>query len=128
MQRDKKTHLIKDVLESYLAKNKHIGYRIKAAEALRIWGRISGDWLSSHSEAVHVKDGILLVKTDSPSLANELSLKQQELIEEINKELSSPLIEKIVFKSGFIKKNKSKTAENSISVDKKRKLTMGMLS
>ncbi|UCB44521.1 MAG: DUF721 domain-containing protein [Spirochaetota bacterium] len=124
MQRDKKTYSIKDVLESYLSKNKQIGYRIKSAEALQLWGRICGDWASSHSEAVHVKDGILLVKTDSPSLANELSLKQNKLIEEINKELSSPLIKKIVFKSGFIKNTDSKTEETSTSINKKKKLTM----
>ena len=124
MQRDKKTYSIKDVLESYLAKNKHIGYRIKSAEALRVWGRICGDLASSHSEAVHVKDGILLVKTDSPSLANELSFKQQEFIEKINEELSSPLIKKIVFKSGFVGKNSSTAAEPSKSIDKKKKLTM----
>jgi hypothetical protein len=122
MQRDRRTYLIREVLESYLAKNRQIGYRVKKTEALRVWAKICGDWVASHSEAFQVKDGILLIKTDSPILANELSLKERELVEAMNRELAYPLLKRIVFKSGFVEKHNSK--DKAAPSEVKKKLTM----
>ncbi len=109
MERDIKTYLIKDILETYLSKNRYIGYRIKSEEALRLWRKVVDDYIGLHTDAVLVKEGILYVHTDSSVLANELSLREKELLQKLNDVLKSPVIKGIVFKSGFIRKEKKKS-------------------
>lgn len=108
MKRSRRTHSIHEVLDAWLEKHRGIGYRIKAAEALAVWGRLSERYVTAHSEAVSIKDGELLVKTDSPALANELSLREDEFKDFLNSELGEAVVKKIIFRSGFVQKSKGK--------------------
>ena len=106
MKRDNRTYSIREVLDSWLAKNKRIGYRIKAVESLTLWARIPDEYVTSHSDAVGIKEGVLMVNTDSSVLANELSLREKEFRELLNNELGEPIVKRIVFRSGFVQWNK----------------------
>ena len=106
MKRDNRTYSIREVLESWLAKNRHIGYRIKAAESLTLWAKIPDEYVTSHSDAIGIKEGVLMVNTDSSVLANELSLREKEFRELLNNELGEPIVKRIVFKSGFVQRDK----------------------
>jgi predicted nucleic acid-binding Zn ribbon protein len=108
LKREKRTYSIREVLDSWLAKNRSIGYRIKASESLTLWKRIPDEYVTSHSYAAGIKEGVLMVNTDSSVLANELSLREKEFRDLLNNELGEPIVKRIVFKSGFVQTNKDK--------------------
>ena len=104
MKRERRTYSVREVLESWLQKNRKIGYRIKTGEALTLWSRINDKYVSAHTDAVSIKEGVLIVNTDSSALANELSLKEKEFKDILNRELGEGIVAKIVFRSGFVRK------------------------
>lgn len=115
VKRDKSTFSIKEVLNEYLLKHKDVGYRIKALESLKIWRNVVESYIQQHTEPVHIKDRVLFVNTDSAALANELSLREKELREKLNRTLETPLVKKIVFKSGLITQEKKKKGKLNIN-------------
>ena len=111
MEKYKSTYSIREVLDLYLSKHKHMEYRIKSQEALMIWKTVVDNYIKLHTKAVLIKDNVLFVNTDSTVLANELSLRGNELVGKLNTALRLPLIEKIIFRSGYVgskKKNSDK--------------------
>ena len=111
MEKNKSTYSIREVLDLYLSKHKHMEYRIKSQEALMIWKTVVDNYIKLHTKAILIKDNVLFVNTDSTVLANELSLRGNELVGKLNTALRLPLIEKIIFRSGYVgskKKNKDK--------------------
>ena len=95
---------MKETLEDFLSKNKELRYRIKSQEALTAWESVVDPYVNEHAKTSLIKDGILFVSTDSAALANELSMREETLRVHINDVLKTPVVKKIVFKSGFIKK------------------------
>jgi predicted nucleic acid-binding Zn ribbon protein len=90
------------VLTDYIEKHPEFRYQVKVREALPAWYRIADTYTTRHTEAVMVKDRTLFVNTDSSALASELSLRVNELLKRINRELGTPILEHIVFKSGRV--------------------------
>lgn len=121
MKRDNRTYSLREVLEIWLANHRPIGYRVKSAEVLTVWSRLSDQYVTAHSDAASIKDGVLLVKTDSPALANELSLREDELKALINGELGAPIVKRIIFRSGFVQK---RTESEQTEQRRERKLSM----
>ena len=110
MGKPRRIYSIKETLEEFLSKNKELRYKIKSQEALTAWNRVVDSYVNEHAKTSLIKDGILFVNTDSAALANELSLREESLRIALNGVLDAPVVKKIVFKSGFIKKtNKIKT-------------------
>ena len=108
MGRGKRLFTLKETLEAFLSKHKDLEYRIKSQEAVNVWGTIVDAYVKGHTVCALVKDGILFVNADSAPLANELALRENELRDKLNKKLETPVIQKIVFKSGFVKKIKKR--------------------
>ncbi len=111
MEKNKSTYSIREVLDLYLSKHKHMKYRIKSQEALMIWKTVVDNYIKLHTKTVLIKDNVLFVNTDSTVLANELSLRENELVGKLNTALRLPLIKKIIFRSGYVgseKKNRDK--------------------
>lgn len=102
MEKNKSTYSIREVLDLYLSKHKHMKYRIKSQEALMIWETVVDNYIKLHTKTVLIKDNVLFVNTDSTVLANELSLRENELVRKLNTALRLPLIEKIIFRSGYV--------------------------
>jgi hypothetical protein len=90
------------VLESYISQHPEFQYQVKIREALVAWPKISDEYTAHHTEAVMVKDRILYVNTDSSALASELTLRGSELLKRLNRELGTPLLKRILFKSGRV--------------------------
>ena len=90
------------VLESYISKHPEFQYQVKIREALVAWPKISDEYTARHTDAVMVKDRILYVNTDSSALASELTLRGSELLKRLNRELGTPLLQRIRFKSGRV--------------------------
>jgi predicted nucleic acid-binding Zn ribbon protein len=125
MGRPRRIYSMKETLEQFLAKNSDLQYKIKSQEALTAWERVIDPYVNEHAKTSLIKDGILFVNTDSSALANELSLREEMLRGDLNAALKTPVVKKIVFKSGFIKKaNKVKT----IKKINNRKITLKTLN
>ncbi len=108
MERERNTLPIRDVLERYLLKHKHLQYEVKTRQALKLWGEIVDDYVRRNTEAVIVKKRTLFVHTTSAVLANELQMRERELLKKLNTSLEVSLIDRIVFKSGFFLKGDKK--------------------
>ena len=108
MKKEKSTYSIGEVLDEYFSKNREVGYRIKSLEAIKKWDTVVNDYIKRHTKPVQIKDRILFVNADSAVLANELSLREQELRTKLNHTLKFPIIEKIIFRSGSVRKNDKK--------------------
>jgi len=90
------------VLSAYIARHPEFRYQLKVREALTAWSRISDEYTSRHTEAVMVKDSILYINTDSSALASELTLRGDELLDRLHRELGGEVLKRIVFKSGRV--------------------------
>ncbi|MBN2322091.1 MAG: DUF721 domain-containing protein [Spirochaetes bacterium] len=115
MKREKRVFSIREVLESWLSNNRTIAYRIKTEQAVLFWDRITDEYVSAHSAAVSIKEGTLVVNTDSSALANELALREDSLKEEMNRRLDGPVVKKIVFRCGFVKQKDDTASMNEKS-------------
>jgi len=104
VKREKRVLFIREVLESWLEKNRTVAYRIKSSQAVALWDRITDEYISAHSMAVSIKEGTLVIKTDSSALANELAMKEDAFRADLNRRLGDTVVKKIVFRSGFVKK------------------------
>ena len=124
MKKKKSTYSIREVLNEYFSKNKPLAYRIKSIQALEMWVTVVDEYTHTHTSAVTLNEGMLIVNADSAPLANDLSLKERELREKLNRKLAFPVVKKIVFKSGYIPKNKS---EKSGNYAKKKELSIGTI-
>ena len=59
----------------------------KDSELISIWGKVVGKDASSHTKPRSLKSGRLVVNVSDSSRLYELTLKRQELIEAINRQL-----------------------------------------
>jgi hypothetical protein len=105
MGKPRRIYSVRETLDEFLSKNKALFHKLKSQEALTAWDRVVDQYVSGHTKTSLVKDGILFVNTDSAVLANELSLREETLRSDLNGVLKSPVVKKIVFKSGAIKKS-----------------------
>jgi len=90
------------ILEEYLARHPRMRYEVKAKEAVSRWPLLVDEYVRLHTEAVVVKDRVLFVHTDSSALASELTLREEEHRNRLNRALNMELVRRIVFKSGRV--------------------------
>ena len=113
MEKGRDFYRIRDVLDLYLSKNEYIAYRIKSQEALKAWDTVVDNYIKQHTKTVFIKNKTLFIRTDSTVLANELSLREKELVDKLNSVLRTPLISRVKFKTGVIRKKDRKRESNA---------------
>lgn len=57
-----------------------------------LWPEVVGDEIAAHTQAVEVRDQTLWVRTDSPSLATTLAMRQTELARSLNDAVGSHVV------------------------------------
>ena len=114
MEKGRDFYRIRDVLDLYLSKNEYIAYRIKSQEALKAWDTVVDNYIRQHTKTVFIKNKTLFIRTDSTVLANELSLREKELVDKLNSVLRTPLISRLKFKTGVIRKKDRKRESNAV--------------
>ncbi len=62
------------------------------------WQNIVGDKIALETSIDSLKDGILTIRTQSSTWRTELTLRANQLIQKINEELQSDVVEKIVIR------------------------------
>ncbi len=106
-------HTVRSVLEGYISRYPELQYQVKIREALRIWPAITDEYTERHTEAVMIKDRTMYVNTDSSALAAELTLREGELLERLNRELGISLLHRILFKSGRVSRKEESQGGNA---------------
>ena len=87
------------VLEDLLAKIS-LGPQYRQQLALMAWPQIAGPTVAAHARAEAVRDGVLIVLTDSPAWAQELQLRRRDLVARVGAQVGEGVIRDIRFRSG----------------------------
>ncbi len=87
------------LLDGVLA-NLDLRTRFREHMAVMGWAELAGKVVAAHSEAETVRDGVLIVAADTPVWAQELQMRQRELLGLIEKQIGPGVIRDIHFRSG----------------------------
>lgn len=124
MKRERKPLKVSYVLDEFFRNHRYIYYRVKMESSIKLWEKIEDPLIKMHTKAISAKDGVLIVRTSSSVVSNELSLREVELLDRINTLLGERIIKKIVFKTGFIKKEKK---NEDFDIHNERKISYNVL-
>lgn len=70
---------------------------LKQESAIFLWKEIVGKTVSTVTEVKKVENGVLLIKTQSPTWRQELYMQKKEIIKKINRKIGSRAIKEIRF-------------------------------
>jgi predicted nucleic acid-binding Zn ribbon protein len=98
------------VLEGVMS-NLDLGGKLKEQLALSAWARVAGKVVGAHTRAEAVRDGVLIVATDTPAWAQELQMRRRELLGKLETAVGVGVIREIHFRSGFRRKAEPGAAE-----------------
>ncbi|TDB65168.1 DUF721 domain-containing protein [Arundinibacter roseus] len=83
---------IEQMFNSYKIKNRFDETYLSAH-----WANIMGHTIASRTQKVYVRDRVLYLQIESAPLRSELVHAQKKIIELINREMQTDLIEEVVF-------------------------------
>lgn len=91
-----KTVSLKSELDSFMS---YIGLdaRMQELQILTVWKECVGEAIAKYSTPVEIKKNKLLVKAENAAWRHELSMRKEEIIEKLNKNLKKKLIKEIIF-------------------------------
>jgi len=82
---------IEQLLHSY-----HIKAKFDEANLIGSWERMVGKPVAKRTKKVFIRDKVMFVELESPSMKNELSFHKKEIIELFQKEFGQDIIREIV--------------------------------
>ena len=80
-----------------VVKDSGIDKALKQESAVFLWKEIVGKTISTVTDAKKVENGVLLIKTQSPTWRQELYMQKKEIIKKINRKIGSRAIKEIRF-------------------------------
>lgn len=83
---------IREFLKTY-----HLEEKLNETRAIHAWGKVVGRMANIHTTSLKIRNSVLYVKLDSPSLRNELTFSREKIISELNREAGERVISDIVF-------------------------------
>ncbi|TDE18339.1 DUF721 domain-containing protein [Dyadobacter psychrotolerans] len=87
---------LKDAIDQMLEKYR-LRTRFDQSYVTAHWDKIMGSAIGSRTKTVYIKDRILFLQIESAPLRNELVRAKSKIIELINREMKSDLVEDVVF-------------------------------
>lgn len=84
--------VLKELIETYRLEGK-----LNELKIIHSWEKVVGDMIARHTIDLYIRNGKLFVKVDSPALKNELTYSTSMIIENLNNEAGSKVIEEIIF-------------------------------
>jgi predicted nucleic acid-binding Zn ribbon protein len=82
---------IRDMLNTYRLTNK-----FDEANIIESWERIVGKPIASRTRKIYIKNKVLFVEFDSPTMRHDFSLHKAEVIELFRKEFGAGVITEII--------------------------------
>jgi len=104
------------LLEGVLA-NMDLRSRLREHLAVMAWPQIAGEVIGSHTRAETVRDGVLIVATDTSAWAQELHMRRHDLLARVAEEVGAGLIREIHFRSGTIAPKRGRRAADPRPLD-----------
>ncbi len=98
------------LLEGVLV-NLDLRSRFQEHLAVLAWPQIVGKVISSHVWAETVRDGVLIVATDTSAWAQELHMRRHDLLERVAEQVGKDLIRDIHFRTGGRGRGRAKKEE-----------------
>ena len=92
---DGNTNSLSQVIKQ-LIKDNRLEYGLQKVEVKEIWHRIMGNTISKYTTSVELKAETLYVRLSSPVLSQELNYGKEKIIKNINDELGSDVVKKII--------------------------------
>jgi predicted nucleic acid-binding Zn ribbon protein len=84
--------VLKELIETY-----HLEGKLNELKIIHSWEKVVGEMIARHTKDLHIRNGKLFVKVDSPALKNELSLSRSVITDKLNEEAGMKVIEEVVF-------------------------------
>ena len=88
---------LKEVLSEFV-KTFHIETKINEIHLDNSWEKLMGKIIAKHTINLYLKDKILFITLDSSALKNELSYAKKKIINLLNKEFGTKVVEDIVIR------------------------------
>ncbi len=82
---------IDEMLHVYKLKGK-----VYEAQIINSWGRVMGTMIEKHTRDLYLKNGKLFIKVDSAALKMELTYSRSKIIDRVNHEIGSAIVEEVV--------------------------------
>ncbi|MDH4091836.1 MAG: DUF721 domain-containing protein [Cyclobacteriaceae bacterium] len=82
---------IRDMLNSYRLTNKY-----DEANLIDSWERLVGKPIAKRTKKIYIKNSVLFVEFDSPTMRHDFSLHRAEVLEMFKKEFGDGIINEIV--------------------------------
>lgn len=95
--RRSKTISLAEAMQDYI-KEMNLGPKLKEISILNSWENMVGKAISSRTDKVYIKDGILYVHLKSSIVRNELMMIREALREKLNHEAGEEIVREIVLK------------------------------
>ena len=95
MSKDNTLHIgeaIQQLLKTYQLKSK-----FDEANLIASWERLVGKPIAKRTKKVFVRNKVVFVELDSPSLKNDLNLHKNQILEILQNEFGVPTVKEIVF-------------------------------
>ncbi|MFC2100901.1 DUF721 domain-containing protein [Bacteroidota bacterium] len=71
--------------------------KLGEVQIVNCWEKVVGEMIANHTNKLYVKKRKLFVKLDSPALKEELSYARSKIVNMLNKEVKTKVIDDIVF-------------------------------
>ncbi|MBX2895617.1 MAG: DUF721 domain-containing protein [Cyclobacteriaceae bacterium] len=79
-----------------LLKSYHLKSKFDETNLIASWERLVGKVLAKHTKKLHIRNKVLFVELDSPSLKNDLVLHKSKILEIFKAEFGADLLTDIV--------------------------------
>ncbi len=86
-----------------------LGAKVQEQRAVRAWPQVAGQVVGAHTRPEVLREGRLIVATDSPAWAQELHLRRPELLAKLEAVLGPGVVTELHFRSGFRARRASET-------------------
>tara|TARA_B100000579_G_C22136789_1_gene534601 strand:+ start:92 stop:391 length:300 start_codon:yes stop_codon:yes gene_type:complete len=94
--RFKEANSVKSIIQK-ITSNKLLSNGLKKVFLNKIWINVMGKNVSQYTGNIYIKNNTLYLKINSSALKQELSYGKDKIIDNINKEIGSDEIKKIIF-------------------------------
>lgn len=84
--------VIRELIETYRLEGK-----LNELKVVHSWEKVVGEMIARHTKDLYIRKGKLYVKIDSPALKNELTYNTSVIMERLNAEAGSRVIEEVIF-------------------------------
>ena len=92
--KDKDIVSLKDAINSFLD-NSFLGQKYYETFVTTCWDKIVGPSIARHTTKIFLKEKVLYVRFDSPSLTHQMSLSKDKLVDLINREVKKRVVQEI---------------------------------